>query len=85
MNEKGKLKHRLHVLVFRRGETPEEDVCIAHIVCRAARSNPAVKKLSRRVQALPDFDTVQYVGWAVEEAYWREHGLAGRHGMSGRL
>ena len=78
MNEKGKLRHRMHVLAFRRGETPEEDVCIAHIVCRAARSNPAKKKLSRWVQSQPDFGTAQYVGWAVEEAYWRKHGMAGR-------
>ena len=73
MNEGGKRKHRVHILVFRRGETPEEDVPVAHVVTRRSRARAAWRKLCRRFDA-------QHVGWFADEAYWREwreHGLKG--------
>ncbi len=74
MNEIGKRKHRVHILVFRRGATPEKDVPVAHIVVNRSRARATWRKLCRRFDA-------GHVGWFADEVYWRKHGTGGKTNM----
>ena len=73
MNDAGKLKHRIHILVFLRGETRAQDTLVAHVVTHRARCWQVIHRLQQR------FDR-RYSAWYVDEPYWRAHGIAGRHG-----
>ena len=82
MNETGKLKHRCHILLFLRGDTPKEDTLLEHLVTtkrevnREGHNSPLCR-LVRKHLACRRQDA-EYHCWLVDEPGWRELGLAGR-------
>ena len=82
MNEAGKLKHRCHILLFLRGETPEQDTLLEHIVTTKRQVNREgyngpLRRLVRKHLALHRADA-EYHCWLVDEPGWREMGWTGR-------